>query len=746
MASIIPRTSGPSVQLQQGPQVRGTTFVDPSAGIEAVQGVAKVAQSYLAQKQEENDLTAVMQARRELSDWESQAFDPSNPEGIAKYQGKNALGAKDALVPALDSRVGEISGRLSPRQRAQFDQVATNFRDQLQGRLNGYADREHSAYMDGEQKATLEVLGQDAVAAAMAGDFTRQDAIANELLQVNRAHLQTKGMGEELIKASERGIVSSVRTQTIDGMATTRPFEAQAYFERYADQMTPEDRAKVERVLYPVVMDAELEVGVAAIINGGSPSEAVDVASGDVDSMIVDLETGGNDKAKNPTSSATGAGQFLDSTWLSTIKAHKPELARGKTNEELLGMRTDGKLAREMVTAYRQDNARALTARGVPATAVNLYAAHHFGPGGAVKFANLPDSAPMSKVLSPRELAANKYLQGKTVGDVKANWAKRGMKDGGGSAGSEAAPGRAAAPTGPRTEAEALAVSRETYRDPRQRAAADSKIRAHFQLEDARTAEREKAMSEHTYTSINQGDPRLSLRAMIGADAYAYQERKGNIPALENQRKAKLLGTLTQDDVVMVDALQREAALSPGTFMKRDLHDPKVSGRLSTDTMAGLLKMQADAKKPEKQAEWATQGERIDSGLRILGLDAGRDPSGSGSADKKAEAAGKRAAFGTVYREAERAFVQRTGKAPDPAQADVLVREVTRRVADNPWMLEKNADGSRRSSALEGYGAAMSDAVRQEAIASYRSKYGDNVTPTEAQIVQYAVLKSKQAK
>ncbi len=146
-----------------------------------------------------------------------------------------------------------IRSRLSPEQQQRFDQVSFSFRDSVQGRLNNYADREYSAYEATER--TIDNIGQDAVSAGMSGDFGLADVRLQEAVGIASAAYQTQGMGAEAIKASERGIVSSVRKQTAAAMATRDPFAAEDYYHRYADQMTPEDRAQVERTLYPVVKD-----------------------------------------------------------------------------------------------------------------------------------------------------------------------------------------------------------------------------------------------------------------------------------------------------------------------------------------------------------------------------------------------------------------------------------------------------------------------------------------------------------
>src|SRR5262249_31405226 len=64
---------------------------------------------------------------------------------------------------------------------------------------------------------------------------------------------------------------------------------------------------------------------------------------------IIDVESGGDPNAKNKRSSATGLGQFLDETWLDMIRAHRPDLAKGRNQNEILELRRDAKVAREII-------------------------------------------------------------------------------------------------------------------------------------------------------------------------------------------------------------------------------------------------------------------------------------------------------------------------------------------------------------------------------------------------------------
>lgn len=708
MATIIPRTPGPQVQVQGIPQVSNTTRVDasPAVGLaNAVQGLGNVAMEYAKREQARNDTTAVMEARKRLSDWEATTFDPQNPEGIGAYKGKNALNANEALVPSLDKRLTEINQGLTSRQREMFAGVSTNFRDQVQTRLNGYMDREHSAYVSAEQKAAIDNLGADAVSAGAAGDFGRQDQIAIEVLGMNRARRQADGMGEELIKAEERGLVSSIRTQTIEGMATQRPFEAQAYFERYADQMTPEDRAKADRLLYPVVSDAQAQVGADTILAGAIPREYHDPGQrGEGPSPAV---------AKILDEEADAAGvprEYLyalaeQESGFNPDAVNSEALDDGDHATGLLQYRSssaggiDRKDARASARRAAQEFAQRQRAGG-PEFAV---AAHFAGEGGAEAVVKRGRSAENPKTA--------RYVQ--EVMGRAARW--RGER------GSVAATGRP-----PATEADAIEVANRTYKDPRQRAAVVSKIRDAFNLSDLRRQEEERALSEYAYTSINQAaNPNLPLRELIGAQAYAQAERKGQIPALEQQRKHKIAGTFTQDDPTLVETLNREAVLSPNTFAKRNLY--AVAGRLSTDTLSDLLGKQKKANDPAKREDWSNTNDRIDSGLRVLGLDQAGDPLDKVQAKLRER---QRAQFGLVYREAERAFVQRTGKPPTPEQSDQLLRQVTKNVAENVEAV------LGRAGAIEGFGTALPANERAEIVRDFRGSVGRD--PTEAEIVNIA--------
>jgi len=136
------------------------------------------------------------------------------------------------------------------------------------------------------------------------------------------------------------------------------------------------------------------------------------------------LESGNRAGAKNPGSSASGMHQFTSATWLGTVKQANPAWARGLSQQQILQARFDPAKSTEMEAVLRGANTTALQNAGAPITDENLYAMHHFGNNG-IRFANASDSAPITSILSSKQIAANPYLRGKTKGEVVANWNDR---------------------------------------------------------------------------------------------------------------------------------------------------------------------------------------------------------------------------------------------------------------------------------------------------------------------------------
>jgi hypothetical protein len=152
---------------------------------------------------------------------------------------------------------------------------------------------------------------------------------------------------------------------------------------------------------------------------------------------IIRVESDGDPNAKNKRSSATGLGQFLDETWLDMIRAHRPDLAKGRSQDEILGLRRDAKIAREITARFTQRNAEMLTKRGLPVTPGTLYLAHFAGGAGAVAILSAMEHADAALVMATADatgrtkrekiVKANPFLEYFTVADLRS-WADRKMR------------------------------------------------------------------------------------------------------------------------------------------------------------------------------------------------------------------------------------------------------------------------------------------------------------------------------
>lgn len=162
--------------------------------------------------------------------------------------------------------------------------------------------------------------------------------------------------------------------------------------------------------------------------SGRATGNPVDI----VVNSIVGAESGGDANARNPKSSAAGLGQFTKDTWLSTVKTYRPDLLAGRSEAQLLALRSDPTIAREMTRAHTVENGKELTGAGYDATPGNLYLMHFAGKNGGLSILRSDDSKPIEQVLGADAISANGFLRGKTVGDVKA-WAASKMQGGGAS-------------------------------------------------------------------------------------------------------------------------------------------------------------------------------------------------------------------------------------------------------------------------------------------------------------------------
>jgi len=177
-------------------------------------------------------------------------------------------------------------------------------------------------------------------------------------------------------------------------------------------------------------------VGGTHLVTNGLPSFGNGAVKAIVERIIV-VESGGDSNARNKRSSATGAGQFLDETWLEMIRTYRSDLVGGRSEKEILELRRDPALTRAIMTRLVEQNAAMLKKRGLPVTPGTLYLTHFAGPAGALAVLSVSENADAASLMASADATgrttreklvnANPFLRELTVGDLK-NWADRKMR------------------------------------------------------------------------------------------------------------------------------------------------------------------------------------------------------------------------------------------------------------------------------------------------------------------------------
>jgi hypothetical protein len=163
-------------------------------------------------------------------------------------------------------------------------------------------------------------------------------------------------------------------------------------------------------------------------------ANAAQATSVDFDYLLAqaEVESAMNPDARAATSSATGLYQFIESTWLGTIKRHGHRFGFGaladqieltasgsayvldpQQREAILALRSDPQMAALMAAGLAEDNrAHLLPILGRQPNHAELYLAHFLGAAGAGRFlaAMQADPGQSAPALFARPAAANRAI------------------------------------------------------------------------------------------------------------------------------------------------------------------------------------------------------------------------------------------------------------------------------------------------------------------------------------------------
>lgn len=343
-----------------------------------------------------------------------------NP-GFYSLKGEAAFEPYKNLKQDLEEYRQEVGSKLNPAARLDFDQNSRRFVAQnLESAGRHYAEQVDTHAKD-TNNATIDN------SARTAGLNWNNEGIFNSSIAgaVKGAvrNGQLEGAGPERMDELIAHAKTQVITSTVEGALTRDPVAAYNFLQKHSDVLDAQSYDQLTARVRPLVAD---KLNNEWILGARTPASTADrimqvESSGDAKAVPRDAKTG------EVLSSAKGAGQFLDTTWLDVVNRYRPELAQGKTNAQVLALRDDKDLSREMTAHYADENARYLGDRGIAASPGNIYLAHFLGPGGAAAVLNSRPDTPIASILTPLQIAANKdALAGKTAADVQA-WANGKM-------------------------------------------------------------------------------------------------------------------------------------------------------------------------------------------------------------------------------------------------------------------------------------------------------------------------------
>ena len=373
-----------------------------------------------------------------------------NPDmGYESLRGENALNRPDgqSLVDEYDGylmkRANEIKDTLkNDVQKSLFSQRLESIRQTLRNKTGEHLLSEGQKWKETSLNSQIDLAANSFTLST--SDEERDAAIkraigaAKGLQNLNGWDSET--MQKKVMDASDKAIRQVIDDQIDKGNYAEATRLAIKYGAFAHGETVVKARQKIEQAYQDQVIEdatANFKPGDVIQIPVNADSSNADTGNPiqDTVSRIIGYESGNDPNIKNKKSTAEGLGQFIDSTWVYMVRKYRPDIAKGKTDEQLKTLKRDPALSREMTTRYVEENSALLKKHGFPVNVRNLYVMHFLGSGEGPKLLRADPNQPVSSFISARSINANKkVLSGKTAQQV-LDWAARAMKVGKGGGG-----------------------------------------------------------------------------------------------------------------------------------------------------------------------------------------------------------------------------------------------------------------------------------------------------------------------
>lgn len=231
---------------------RGIAGFDGMVVPAAIAGVAQSLEQAGNEWSRDQDISAILAARRQLDDWErSSLYDPQT--GAVNKTGRNAMGLGEALAKDYDATAGKIaSGLASQRQRNLFGELATARRAQVLDWAAKHETQQGEVVAESDFKASVQSMRERA---ARTPDFAAGE-IALQRAEVQRYYGQRKGLSPEVVVAMQSAETSATHAAVLSGMIDQGLVDqAAVYLKANSQDMLERDRHDVERALKPAAAE-----------------------------------------------------------------------------------------------------------------------------------------------------------------------------------------------------------------------------------------------------------------------------------------------------------------------------------------------------------------------------------------------------------------------------------------------------------------------------------------------------------
>lgn len=236
----------------------GGVMPDNSGLQRGIASIGNAAQRFADQEREKADTAAIMEADRQLTEWQlNTMYNPEN--GVFNRKGKAALNVTGEVLGQFEQTQSKLLESLTnERQKARFQQIVASRRNSLSNDLNRYEYGERQRYYDDVDKGQIDTSLQGAALAYQ--DPEKVGYFRSKIEAVIRSQAQRKGLPEEATQAALLKGSSAVESAVVARMADDDPYKAKEYFAEAQTRMTADDQVRVGNLVDRAIKAREVEV------------------------------------------------------------------------------------------------------------------------------------------------------------------------------------------------------------------------------------------------------------------------------------------------------------------------------------------------------------------------------------------------------------------------------------------------------------------------------------------------------